>query len=207
VLSVPGMAAGSQQNLTVTIDDSATGNAQDAIASPATPRMLAPSGLWCGRLSQVGQTDWFAFPVRAGHTFTIVTQALNEAGISTENKALPVIGVWDAFKPLAAHNLNWAPALNGYAAGETWLQVTAAADDTIRLGIADMRGDGRPDYAYNGWVLYADTVQPPRLPASGGPIVIRGMGFRTSDSVFIGGQKAVVTSVSPNESPQSHLQP
>jgi len=62
-----------------------------------------------------------------------------------------------------------------------------------------MRGDGRHDYAYNGWVLYADTVQPPRLPASGGPIVIRGMGFRPSDTVLIGGQKAVVTSVSPNE--------
>ncbi len=62
-----------------------------------------------------------------------------------------------------------------------------------------MRGDGRPDYAYNGWVLYADTVQPPRLPASGGPIVIRGMGFRPSDTVLIGGQKAVVTSISPNE--------
>ena len=199
VLSVPGMAAGSQQTLTVTIADSAAGSTQDAIASAASPRMLAPSGLWCGRLSQVGQTDWFAFPVRAGHTFTIVTQALNESGIPTENKALPTIGVWDAFKPLAAPNLNWAPALNGYAAGETWLQVTAAADDTIRLGIADMRGDGRPDYAYNGWVLYADTVQPPRLPATGGPIVIHGMGFRRSDSVFIGGQRAVVTSVSPNE--------
>ncbi len=93
--------------------------------------------------------------------------------------------------PYLCHFLNWAPALNGYATGETWLQVTASADDIVRLGIADMRGDGRPDYAYNGWVLYADTVQPPRLPASGGPIVIRGMGFRPSDTVLIGGQKAI----------------
>jgi hypothetical protein len=199
VLTVPAMTAGSQETLTVNIADSAAGSAQDAIASPASPRMLAPSGLWCGRISQVGQTDWFAFPVRAGHTFTVVTQALNEAGIPTEKKALPAIGVWDAFKPISAPSLNWAPALNGYAAGETWLQVTATSDDIIRLGIADMRGDGRPDYAYNGWVLYVDTVQPPRLPVTGGPIVIRGMGFRPSDTVLIGGQKAVVTSVSPNE--------
>ena len=199
VISVPGMSAGTSETLTVNIDDSAAGNTQDAIATPDMPRMLAPSGLWCGRLSQVGQTDWFTFPVRAGHTFTVVTQALNENGIPTESKALPAIGVWDAFKPLDAPNLNWAPALNGYASGETWLQVTATADDIVRLGIADMRGDGRPDYSYNGWVLYADTVQPPRLPSTGGPVVIRGMGFRSSDTVLIGGKKAVVTSISPNE--------
>jgi hypothetical protein len=62
-----------------------------------------------------------------------------------------------------------------------------------------MRGDGRPDYAYNGWVLYADTVQPSRLPAAGGPFVIRGMGFRPSDTVLVGGQRAIVTSISPAE--------
>jgi hypothetical protein len=199
VLTVPGMSAGSSTNLTVIIDDSAAGNPQDAIASPDMPRPMPPGGFWCGRLGQVGQTDWFAFPVRAGHTFTIVTQALNESGLPTETKALPALGVWDAFSPISALTLNWAPALNGYATGESWLQVTASGDDIVRLGIADMRGDGRPDYAYNGWVLYADTVLPPRLSAAGGPIVIRGMGFRPSDTVLIGGQKATVTSISPNE--------
>jgi hypothetical protein len=199
VVSVPNMSAGSSTALTVSIADSAAGNPQDAIASPDLPRPLSPSGLWCGRLSHVGQTDWFAFPVRSGHTFTIVTQALNESGLPTETKALPAIGVWDAFNPISAPTLNWAPALNGYATGETWLKVTASADDIVRLGIADMRGDGRPDYSYNGWVLYADTIQPPRLSVAGGPIVIRGMGFRPSDTVLIGGQKAVVTSISPNE--------
>ena len=69
----------------------------------------------------------------------------------------------------------------------------------MRIGITDLRGDGRPDYAYSGWVLYADTVQPARLPASGGPIVIHGMGFRAADTVLVGGQPALVTSVSRNE--------
>ena len=69
----------------------------------------------------------------------------------------------------------------------------------VRIGIADLRGDGRPDYAYKGWVLYADTVQPARLPASGGPIVIHGMGFNSADTVLVGGQPALVTSISPNE--------
>jgi hypothetical protein len=48
-------------------------------------------------------------------------------------------------------------------------------------------------------VLYADTVSPHRLPAGGGPIVIRGMGFRIADTVLVGGQPALVTSISPNE--------
>ena len=199
VLSVPNMSAGNTQALTVSIGNSAAGGVSDPIASPAEPRMLAPSGLWCGRMSQLGQTDWFTFPVRAGHTFTVVTQALNEAGLPTETKALPVIGVWNAFNAVSSPAIGWAPALNGYATGETWLQVTSGSDDIVRLGIADLRGDGRPDYAYNGWVLYADTVQPQRLPTSGGPVVIHGMGFRPSDTVSIGGHPAVVTSISPNE--------
>ena len=199
VLSVPNMFAGSETTLTISIADSAASGTTDAIASSAAPRMLPPSGLWCGRLGQVGQTDWFTFPVRAGHTFTVVTQALNEAGLPTGSKALPVIGIWDAFNPVAPPSIGWAPALNGYATGETWLQVTATADDVVRLAIADTRGDGRPDYAYNGWVLYADTIQPQRLSASGGPIVIHGMGFRPSDTVLVAGQRAVVTSVSPTE--------
>ena len=69
----------------------------------------------------------------------------------------------------------------------------------VRVGVADLRGDGRPDYAYKGFVLYADTVEPARLPASGGAITIRGMGFRLADTVLVGGQPALVTSISPNE--------
>lgn len=199
VLRVANMSAGSGQSVAVEINDSAAGNVSDAISMPDQPRMLAASGLWTGRISQVGQADWFEFPVRGGRTFTVVTQALNENGVPSGTKAQPVIGIWSAFSPVGAPSDGWAPALNGYAAGETWLHVTPDSDDIVRLGITDSRGDGRPDYAYNGWVLYADTVQPQRLPASGGPIVIHGMGFRPSDTVKIGGQAAVVTSISPTE--------
>ena len=198
-ITVPNLSSGSAQALTVNVADSAAGSVGDAISSPSTPRMLPFSGFWIGRLSQVGQTDWFTFPVRSGKTFTVVAQALNEVGVPTQSKALPVIGVWDALQPVDAPSTGWAPALNGYATGETWLRVAATVDETVRLGIADLRGDGRPDYTYTGWVLYAESVFPSRIPHSGGPIVIRGMGFRASDTVYIGGQKAVVTSISPNE--------
>jgi hypothetical protein len=198
-ISVPGMSAGLSQTLTVNVADSAAGGYQDAIGTQSLPRILPPSGMWCGRLSQVGQSDWFSFPVRGNRTFTVVTQALDETGAPTESKAMPALGVWDAFDPVGAPAVGAGPGMNGLATGESWLRVTSSGDDVVRIGIADQRGDGRPDYAYNGWVLYADTVQPQRLPASGGPIVIHGMGFRLADTVLVGGQPALVTSISPNE--------
>ena len=198
-VSVPNMSAGSSQTLTVTADNSAAGGYQDAIGSQTAPRLMPASGLWCGRLSQVGQTDWFTFPVRGGHTFTVVTQAVDETGAPTEAKAMPSVGAWDAFDPAGSAPVASTPGMNGYATGETALPVTVTANDLVRIGIADQRGDGRPDYAYNGWVLYADTVAPQHLSASGGPIVIHGMGFRAADTVLVGGQPAQVTSISPNE--------
>ncbi|MGC1462089.1 MAG: IPT/TIG domain-containing protein, partial [Terracidiphilus sp.] len=198
-ISIPNLAAGSSQALNNTVADSANGGYQDPIATQAQPRPMPASGLWVGRLSQIGQTDWFSFPVRGNRTFTVVTQALDENGAPTEEKAMPSVGVWDAFDPIGASPVGAAPGINGLATGETWLRVSSSADDIARIGIADLRGDGRPDYAYNGWVLYADTVQPLRLPASGGPIVIHGMGFRLADTVLVNGQPALVTSISPNE--------
>ncbi|HUB29031.1 MAG TPA: IPT/TIG domain-containing protein [Terracidiphilus sp.] len=199
VLHVTGMSAGSSQTVTVNVEDSAVGGAEDAIGEESSPRMLPPSGTWRGRLSQIGQTDWFLFPVRGGHTFTVVTEALNGSGEPSESKAMPAIGAWNALDVAGSAPETWGPGLNGYGDGESFLSVQAGTDSVVRLGIADMRGDGRPDYAYSGWVLCADTVAPQRLPAGGGPIVIQGMGFRPSDTVRIGGQAATVTSVSPNE--------
>jgi hypothetical protein len=196
---VPNMSADSAQSLIVNVENSATGGYDDAIGTQAAPRMLSTSGLWSGRLSQVGQTDWFTFPVRGGHTFTIVTEALDETGAPSNAKAMPSLGVWDAFSPPGTAPVGFEVGLDGLATGESWLQVSASGDDVVRLGVADERGDGRPDYAYEGWVLYADTVSPPRLPASGGAIVIHGMGFRLADTVLVGGQPAMVTSISPNE--------
>src|SRR6185437_12199951 len=165
-----GLTAGSSQMLDMTVADSAAGNSQDAIGTASTPRLMPAAGFWIGRLGQVGQADWFVFPVRAGRTFTVVTQALNESGAPSNSKAMPVIGAWNGFDAVSSAPAGYAPALNGSAAGETWLQLAAAAKDQVRIAVADERGDGRPDYAYRGWVLYADTVQPTRLPASGGPI-------------------------------------
>lgn len=198
-VTVSNLAAGSAQAVAIHVTDSAVSGYNDAISTEAAPRLLPASGLWSGRLSQIGQADWFNFPVRGNRLFTVVTQAVDEQGAPSGTKAMPALGIWDAFDSVGAAAVGTAAGLNGAATGESWLQVTTSVDDVVRLGIADMRGDGRPDYAYNGWVLYADTVEPSHLPASGGPIVIRGMGFHPSDTVTVNGVAAQVTGISPNE--------
>jgi IPT/TIG domain-containing protein len=198
-ITLSNLSAGAAQTFTVTVAGSPVADFNDAIGSESEPRPMPTGGMWCGRLSQVGQTDWFTFPVRGNRIFTVVTEALNETGAPSNSKAMPTIGVWDAFDAAGATAVGAAPGLNGLAAGETWLRVASNADDVVRIGIADLRGDGRPDYAYDGWLLYADTVSPAHLPASGGPITIEGTGFRLADAVLVGGQPALVTSISPNQ--------
>ena len=101
------------------------------------------------------------------------------------------------------HNTNGSVTVAGPDGTDTLTSIEKLqfADQTVILKppVSDFNGDGRPDYSYNGWVLYADTVPPQRLPASGGPLVIHGMGFRLADTVLVGGQEAIVTSISPNE--------
>ena len=198
-VTLSNLSAGSTQTVDVTSTDTPVAGYSDAVGSETEPRPMPTGGMWCGRLSQVGQTDWFTFPVRANRIFTVVTQALDETGAPTNAKAMPSIGVWDAFDAAGATPIGAAPGLNGLATGETWLRVASNADDIVRIGVADLRGDGRPDYAYEGWLLYADTVTPTHLPASGGPITINGSGFRLADTVLVGGQTALVTSISPNQ--------
>jgi IPT/TIG domain len=198
-ITISSLSAGSTQTLSVTAPGSSVAGFNDAIGTQAEPRPMPTGGLWCGRLSQVGQTDWFTFPVRGNRIFTVVTQALNESGAPSDAKAMPTIGVWDAFDAAGATAVGAAPGLNGDATGETWLRVATNGDDVVRIGVADLRGDGRPDYVYNGWLLYADTVSPTHLPAAGGPITIQGAGFRLADTVMVGGQPANVLSITPNQ--------
>ena len=163
------------------------------------PQSLPTAGMWSSLLGEVGASDWFTLSARGNRVFTIVAQALDETGKPSASKAMPAIGVWDGYAQTGTTAVGFGPANNGFAPGETWLQVATAGDDIVRLGIADQRGDGRPDYLYRGWVLYADTVAPTHLPAGGGTIVIRGTGFRPGDTVTVGGVLAQVTSILPTE--------
>ena len=196
--TTPVLSIGDIKSYTIVAEDSAEDGYNDAISTEAAPRALAASGYWVGRLSQISQSDWFLFQARGGRTFSIMAQALDESGKPSDVKGMPMIGAWDAADGVGSTPVTHSSARNGLAAGESWLRVSMAADGLVRIAVADERGDGRPDYAYSGWVLYADTIEPARLPATGGAFAIHGMGFRTTDTVLVGGQAAIVTSISPN---------
>jgi hypothetical protein len=222
---VNGMHAGSEQQLTVTVANSAGQSTPVGIGPPgrpipdetdargdvmpgrqpgqsgteADPEPLPASGAWTSTLDQIGQGDWLTFPVEGNRIFTIVAQAVDETGTPSPVKAMPAIGIWDGFDPIETAAAGYTSAANGTAPGETWLQVATSGSEVVRVGIEDQRGDGRPDYAYRGWVLYAGSVTPTRLPASGGTIVIQGMGFHAGDTVMVGGAAAQVTEILPNE--------
>ncbi len=66
---------------------------------------------------------------------------------------------------------------------------------TTSLVIADMRGDGRPDFSYEARVLYADTVSPSRASVHNSTnITINGFGFTPTTTVIVGTNAATVVS-------------
>ena len=72
-------------------------------------------------------------------------------------------------------------------------------DNQLKLGIADVRGDGRPDYLYHARLLYADRVTPLRVNAASTPVVIDGIGFRSGMTATIGGVSAPVLFTADNQ--------
>src|SRR5450631_3088670 len=195
---VRSLTAGSSTQQEIVVPDAAreTHSKDGSEGSPAT---LPAGGEWGGRLVGYGHAGWFSMAVKGDRFFTIEALALDEQGKSTENKARVVLGVWDAFNDSgSASVINSVQAMNSFTGGD-FLSVVTVADGQLRLGVADERGDGRPDYVYRGRVMYADTVTPARLGATGGAITIRGMGFRAGNQVAVAGVPAAVASLSATE--------
>jgi hypothetical protein len=198
VITIPSVQAGMSLQEDVTINDSADELNSGGDGTDANPALVNATGQWMGRLCCYGHTSWFKFYARANREFTVETVALDETGAATESKARPVIGLWNITDAVGAAPVTaTTQPFNGDEAGLTTLSAVSTAGNFVRIGIADQRGDGRPDYAYTGRVLYADTVSPARLPASGGEITIAGMGFAADSVVSVNGVAAKVTSVTP----------
>ncbi len=200
VFVVRGLKAGSAVTQDATIQDSDQDLGSGNDGSEASPVLLAGNGEWLARINGYGHTGWFQGHFRACRVFTIEAQSLDSAGQVSDHKARVLLGVWQASDaPGSSPRLQtWQPYL-GDQVGLTWLTVQTIADGDLRLGVTDQRGDGRPDYLYRGRVLYADTVTPTRLDASGGAIVIRGTGFRPQNVVMVNGLAAAITSVTSEE--------
>ncbi len=166
----------------------------------AAPAAVNTQGWWKGTLCGYGHSTWSSFSVKGNRTLTMEVTAEDEQGFATTAKALPVIGVWNATDPGGSLPGIGAAgeALNGATTGTTTLTTSFTVPNQLRIGIADQRGDGRPDFNYQARILYADTVTPSVLNAAGGTITIAGMGFRTGNAVFVNGAAATVLNWSAN---------
>ena len=152
-----------------------------------SPAQVPPAGDWMGSLSGYGVQSYFLLSAQANRTLSVSVTAMEETGEASESKSEPVIGIWtfgDAFgAPPSA--LTTSPFNTG-TFGMTQLNAQVYSSNKFVIGISDLRGDGRPDYAYQAHVLYADSAIPARLPVSGGPITLQGTGFIPQQNVRLG---------------------
>jgi hypothetical protein len=170
-------------------------------SSFTSPLAVPKSGLWTGDLSSYGEVDYLSLNARSGQTAVIDITAVDESGRATETKTQPLIGAWSISDPVGT----LPPAVtsspfNVSNFGVTRLNAQFLSSGQFRIGIGDLRGDGRPDYRYLAHVLYANTLEPSRVGAGGGcPIEIDGIGFQTGMTVSVGTVNAAILALSSNE--------
>lgn len=168
----------------------------------SAPVAADPTGLWTGQLCGMGHLSWFTVAAKAGHTLTVETTALDDAGNATLQKAQPVLGVWNSSDALyTAPTVASAPyAMNALAPGVTQVRVGASSlAASYRVVVADQFGAGRPDFVYRARVLYADTLAQSSVGMGGGLLTITGMGFLPGNVVLVHGVRGTVLSVSPTQ--------
>jgi hypothetical protein len=166
--------------------------------SYASPAPLPSNGNWAGVLNSYGAVDFFQFTAQANRTLSVIVNALDESGNLSESKLLPVIGIWALLNPgQSPAPANTSSAFNTSYFSETRLDAQILQSTTFRLGIADFRGDGRPDYRYNARVLYGDGVLPVRASVAGDTVLtIQGLGLQSDTQVETAGHPVPVLSSS-----------
>jgi hypothetical protein len=161
------------------------------------PAAIQTAGAWQGSLSSYGDVSYFVLPVQNNRTLSVAVTALDEAGVPTELKAQPVIGMWSASDPEGTASPAFTPSpFNTFDFGMTRLDAQFATSTNFLIGIADLRGDGRPDYRYAAQVLYADSASPVRIGVTGGAVTVQGTGFSPGLAATIGQASATQLSVS-----------
>ncbi|MGA9801928.1 MAG: IPT/TIG domain-containing protein, partial [Terriglobales bacterium] len=169
-------------------------------SSYANPAPLPQGGAWGSWISGYASTDWFEFRAQANRTASVAVTALDEAGQPTETKLLPVIGIWE----LSDQSEDPAPAstpsaFNSMTFAMTRLDAQFGVSEAYRVGVADFRGDGRPDYFYQASLLYSDTVTPARLSLAGGVTTLNGIGFSPGLQVTVAGNNGTTLSASASQ--------
>jgi hypothetical protein len=199
--TIRGLKAGVVVEQDVVVGNSATAGTGVA-GSMTAPTLLGADGSWTSWLNGYGDTAWVEMSARAQRIFSVITEATGPSGAGSTSQAMPVIGAWFADDPVGSPpDFYTTQAFNSETTGVTVLMAETPAGDgalayPMVLAVADARGDGRPDYSYAAQVLYADTVSPDVVPASGGVVAISGMGFSAADTVWVNGQSATLLSAS-----------
>jgi IPT/TIG domain len=165
------------------------------------PASLPVAGDWAASLDPYGGLDYFWFAGQANRTLSVLVTALDESSAPSENKAQPVIGIWQLSDPgTFPAPANTPSAFNSSIFGTTLLNAQLLEATNFRVGIADIRGDGRPDYRYHARLLYGDHITPTRASVAGGtPVAIAGYGFQANTGVTIGSGNAPPLAVSANQ--------
>ena len=162
-----------------------------------SPAAILPPGDWVGSLSGYGDASYFLINAQANRTFSIAVTALDETPTPSESKTQPVVGIWTLgdLQGSTPPVFTSVPFNSGTFATSR-LDAQVFGSNSYIIGIADLRGDGRPDYAYHAHVLYGDSVVPARVPVNGGAITLHGIGFTPSLTVAVGSANVSIMAAS-----------
>ena len=161
------------------------------------PAPVPPGGDFTATLSGYADEDYYRFSGQANRTLSVEVATANEAGNLTQDKAQPVIGMWSMAAPPGTPPPASTPtSFNTSIFGMTRLDAQLFSTTDFRIGVADLRGDGRPDYSYQMRVFYGDTLTPSRAGVNGGDVLaINGVGFRPNTALQVAGQSPALISV------------
>jgi IPT/TIG domain len=166
-----------------------------------SPAPLPLAGDWAASLDPYGGLDYFWFAGQANRTLSVLVTALDQSSAPSVSKAQPVIGMWALSDPgTFPAPANTPSAFNSSIFGMTVLNAQLLEATSFRVGIADIRGDGRPDYRYHARLLYGDHITPARASVAGGTaLAVAGFGFQANTVVTIGSGNAQPLAVSANQ--------
>ena len=162
---------------------------RESAGSFAVPARVPASGNWAGSLSPYGNVDYYWLSARADRTMAVKATALDASAKATVHKAQPVIGIWPAAAAAGSPPDVAVTYFNSVETGATILKARFLTSGIFKIGIADFRGDGRPDFRYRGRIFYGDSVLPARVAAqSNSSLTIRGIGLDAATTAKINGQ-------------------
>jgi hypothetical protein len=169
---------------------------------PLPPAGFLPAaGDWAASLGPYGSLDYFWFPGQANRSLSVLVTALDQSSAPSESEAQPVIGMWALSDPgTYPAPANTPSAFNSPIFGTTVLNAQLLQTTNFRVGIADVRGDGRPDYRYHARLFYGDHITPTRASVAGGTaLAIAGYGFQANTAVTVGSGNGPPLAASANQ--------